>query len=60
MTKEIIKGIFDPFFTDKFTGRGLGLPVLSGLVRAHSGFIAIKSKPNSGSTFKVFLPIEND
>lgn len=49
--------IFDPFFSTKFTGRGLGLSVALGLVRTHEGAISIESKPGQGTTFKVFLPL---
>lgn len=49
--------LFDPFFTSKFTGRGLGLPVSLGLIRAHDGVIVVESKTGWGSTFRVFLPL---
>jgi PAS domain S-box-containing protein len=49
--------IFDPFFSTKFTGRGLGLPVVLGIVRAHHGAVTVESKLNQGSIFRVFFPL---
>ena len=54
---EDIEKIFDPFFSSKFTGRGLGLPVVLGIARAYGGAVTVKTEPGRGSTFRVFLPV---
>lgn len=52
-----LEEIFSPFFSTKFTGRGMGLPVVLGLVQAHRGVITAESQPGQGTVFRVFLPI---
>ena len=56
MDREILARLFDPFFSTKFIGRGLGLAAVLGIIRLHKGAIHILSKPGVGSTFKILLP----
>lgn len=56
MTAEEIGRIFDPFYTTKFTGRGLGLAAVLGIVRSHHGNLCVQSQPGVGTTFQIFFP----
>jgi len=49
--EQDIEKLFDPFFTSKFTGRGLGLPVILGMLWYHQGAVTVLSKPGRGSIF---------
>lgn len=57
MAPEVLARIFEPFFSTRFTGRGLGLPAAMGLVRAHKGTMAVESAPGSGTTVRMHLPV---
>jgi CheY-like chemotaxis protein len=48
--------IFEPFFSTKFTGRGLGLSAVHGIVRSHGGALHVESDVGAGAAFTIFLP----
>ncbi len=59
ISDKVLNRIFEPYFTTKNTtkGTGLGLSVVFGTVKSHSGYINVKSKINTGTTFEIFLPV---
>ncbi|MGE5352713.1 MAG: ATP-binding protein [Acidobacteriota bacterium] len=58
ISEENLNKIFDPYFStkQKETGSGLGLYVTYGIVKAHNGYIDVKSKPGKGTEFNVYIP----
>lgn len=52
----LLKNIFNPFFTTKAGGTGLGLMVVQGIVQDHEGWVEVESKVGKGSVFRVYLP----
>jgi len=56
MDEATMERMFEPFFTSKFTGRGLGLSAVLGIVRGHSGVVKAQSEPGRGTTMQVLLP----
>lgn len=56
MNEHVRAHAFDPFFSTKFTGRGLGLSAVSGIVRGHKGVIDVASAPDAGTTFRLLFP----
>lgn len=56
MDPEVLDHLFNPFFTTKETGTGLGLMVSRGIIEDHEGWIVVKSEKGKGSSFCVYLP----
>jgi signal transduction histidine kinase/ActR/RegA family two-component response regulator len=58
MDNEIRQRIFEPFYTTKFTGRGLGMSAVLGIISSHGGALQLFSQPEEGTTFRVYLPAQ--
>jgi PAS domain S-box-containing protein len=56
MSRETLTKIFDPFFSTKFTGRGLGLAAVLGIVKGHHGGLRIASEVGKGTIFEIVFP----
>jgi len=57
MTDEVRRRIFEPFFSTRERGTGLGLAVVQQLVEHFGGHIDVQSKPGRGTRFDVWLPL---
>jgi CheY-like chemotaxis protein len=56
MTADVLARAFEPFFTTRPRGRGLGLSVVAGVVKAHGGALRIRTAPGAGTTVRLWLP----
>jgi PAS domain S-box-containing protein len=54
--QEYLNKIFDPYFTTKQSGNGLGLAICYSIIKAHNGLITVESVPAKGTTFTIYLP----
>ncbi len=59
MDDETQLKIFEPFYTTKFTGRGLGMSAVLGIIKAHNGALQLESRLGRGTTFRVYLPVQH-
>jgi len=57
MDEATVRQMFDPFFSTKFAGRGLGLCSVLGIVRAHNGGLNVVSTPENGTTVMIYVPV---
>ena len=53
-----LRNLFDPFYTSKSYGTGMGLPITLRIIEEHHGTIKVKNRPEEGTTFVVYLPQE--
>jgi signal transduction histidine kinase len=58
--RQHLENIFNPFFTTKAAGVGLGLAIVSKIVDEHGGKISVESRTGEGSVFRVYLPLRGD
>ncbi len=59
MSEEILTKIFDPYFTTKDHGSGLGLSIVLSIINKHQGFIDVKSEEGKGTLFTILLPADD-
>ena len=55
--EEDMEKLFDPFFSTKFTGRGLGLSIVLGIAKTHGAVVTVENRIGGGSVFSVFFPL---
>jgi len=58
MDDEIKRRIFEPFYTTKFVGRGLGMSAVLGIITIHKGALQFTSQAGQGTTLKIYLPVK--
>ncbi|NJN54427.1 MAG: response regulator, partial [Anaerolineae bacterium] len=57
MDEQVLTRLFEPFFTTRFTGRGLGLAAALGIIRGHAGGVQVVSTPGDGATLEILFPV---
>lgn len=58
INEQVLNRIFDPFFSTKEKGHGLGLSAVKGILKIHQGAITVRTEPGDGTVFRVFLPAQ--
>jgi signal transduction histidine kinase len=56
MDDNVRRRLFDPFFSTKQIGRGLGMAAVYGTIKSHGGWIGVESTPGEGTTVQLYLP----
>lgn len=56
MDDNALSRLFDPFFSTKFQGRGLGLPAVYGIIQSHEGAVLVESQPGRGTNVRIYIP----
>src|SRR5690606_5854887 len=59
MEGEVLRRAFDPYFTTRAEGTGLGLPIVQAAVLAMDGHLSLDSQPGRGTTVHLYLPLAN-
>jgi len=59
MDQSILANVFEPFYTSKRDGLGLGLAISKEIVEGHQGTVDLESQENKGTTFTIKLPIRS-
>ncbi|GFO67507.1 hypothetical protein GMLC_10860 [Geomonas limicola] len=60
MDEETMIRLFEPFYTTKFTGRGLGMSAVLGIITSHQGALQLESAMGGGTSFRIFLPVADE
>ena len=60
IARENLQSIFDPYFTTKQNGNGLGLATVHSIVKRHGGYIGVQSEKEKGATFFIYLPASKE
>jgi signal transduction histidine kinase len=58
VSRDTLDHLFDPFYSTKALGRGLGLSAALGLIRGHQGGLQVINVSGEGMTFHIYLPVE--